>query len=428
MTGLETLAAIVRANRNGTAVGIPSYCTAHPDTLRAVFRSYAGGGEPILVEATCNQVNQFGGYTAMTPAGFRNFIEIIAAGEGVDPARIILGGDHLGPNPWKAEPAAAAMAKAKIMVRAYVEAGFGKLHLDASMACSDDAELDAPTMAERAAELCAVAEASAGGRPLCYIIGTEVPIPGGETAARDALAVTRPEAAEQTFALHERSFMARGLGDAFRRVIGIVVQPGVDFGNAQILAFDPPQAAALSQGIARLPDAVFEAHSTDYQSAATLKALVAGHFAILKVGPELTFAFREAVVAMAAMENHLSVARASGILAVIDAEMLADPKHWRKYIIAGPREPAMRLFGLSDRVRYYWPKPAIAAALRLLFHNIDHGRPERGLLSQFAPEMLADAAEPGSLSFRIVRHHVGAVIEKYRAATRPHDLTQREGK
>ena len=419
MTGPELLAAIVEANRGGQPVGIPSYCTAHADTLRALFRAYADGDEPILVEATCNQVNQFGGYTAMTPAGFRNFVEIIAAGESVDPSRIILGGDHLGPNPWKAEPAAAAMAKAKAMVKAYVEAGFSKIHLDASMACADDDGLDEATMAERAAELCAVAEASAAGRPLCYIIGTEVPIPGGETETLDALAVTTPGAAQHTFALHQRSFGERGLADAFGRVIGMVVQPGVDFGNAQVFAFDPAAAAALSLSFKKRPKTVFEAHSTDYQTQAALDALVASHFAILKVGPELTFAYRQAVVAMAAMESCLSVSHPSNALAIIEEEMLADPTHWRNYIAPGPREAAMRLFGLSDRVRYYWPKPRIAAALRLLYHNIDHAHPELGLLLQFAPDLAADSAEPMPLSFRIVQHHVGAVIEKYRRATRP---------
>ncbi|MFG2322344.1 class II D-tagatose-bisphosphate aldolase non-catalytic subunit [Streptomyces sp. NPDC048568] len=36
------------------------------------------------------------------------------------------------------------------------------------------------------------------------------------------------------------------------------------------------------------PDMVFEAHSTDYQSAASHGELVAGHWAVLKVGPGLT--------------------------------------------------------------------------------------------------------------------------------------------
>jgi tagatose-1,6-bisphosphate aldolase non-catalytic subunit AgaZ/GatZ len=33
----------------------------------------------VLIEATCNQVNQDGGYTGMTPADFRRFVEDIAA-------------------------------------------------------------------------------------------------------------------------------------------------------------------------------------------------------------------------------------------------------------------------------------------------------------------------------------------------------------
>ena len=64
----------------------------------------------MLIEATCNQVNQEGGYTGMTPADFRGFVEAIAARVGFDPSRIILGGDHLGPNPWKQLPAEEALA------------------------------------------------------------------------------------------------------------------------------------------------------------------------------------------------------------------------------------------------------------------------------------------------------------------------------
>src|SRR2546423_12415526 len=115
------------------------------------------------------------------------------------------------------------MSKARAMVKAYVEAGFSKIHLDASMACGDDTVLDEATMAERAAELCAIAEASAGGRPLSYVIGTEVPIPGGETEALDSLAVTTPHSVQHTFALHEKSFLEPGVGEAFRRIIAIVV-------------------------------------------------------------------------------------------------------------------------------------------------------------------------------------------------------------
>jgi D-tagatose-1,6-bisphosphate aldolase subunit GatZ/KbaZ len=43
------------------------------------------------------------------------------------------------------------------MVAAFVEAGFTKIHLDASMACADDTDLSAAEKAARAADLCAAA-------------------------------------------------------------------------------------------------------------------------------------------------------------------------------------------------------------------------------------------------------------------------------
>jgi D-tagatose-1,6-bisphosphate aldolase subunit GatZ/KbaZ len=307
------------------------------------------------------------------------------------------------------------MDKAMVMVAAFVEAGFTKIHLDASMACADDGELSAAEKAARAADLCAAAEGAAGGRPLSYVIGTEVPIPGGETSGLGGIAVTTPASAEETFHLHEEAFVARGLGAALERVVGAVVQPGVDFGNADVLAFAPEKAAALSETIFDIPDAVFEAHSTDYQSEAALTALVRGHFGILKVGPELTFAFREAVVAMAEMERWLSV-RPSNVLAIVADEMTHDPADWQSYIADDDRTEAMRVFGLSDRIRYYWPRPRVAEALQRLFANIDAARPERGLLAQYAP-MLVDAPSATPLSTRLIAAHVGQVVEKYRRAT-----------
>ena len=412
---MSVLGAIVSANRAGEWRGIPSYCTAHPETLSAIFAAYRHDDAPILIEATCNQVNQFGGYTGMNPAQFRAFVEELARREGVDPARLILGGDHLGPNPWKGEPARIAMAKARDMVAAYVAAGFTKMHLDASMACAGDAALDEATMAARAAELCAVAENS-GAKGLRYVIGTEVPIPGGETEVLDALAVTAPAACARTYALHHQAFSARGLDAAFARVIGIVVQPGVDFGNAQVFAFAPEKAEALSRSVAQLPGLVFEAHSTDYQSQGALSELVAAHFAILKVGPELTFAFRQAVTAMAHIEAELSMAEPSRILEIIAAEMRVNPRDWRAYVAADGREATMMLYGLSDRVRYYWPRPAIQAALTKLYENIASARPEPGLVAQFTGGLVEARGEPADLPRRIINAMVGDVVRKYRAA------------
>ncbi|PKP72801.1 MAG: tagatose-bisphosphate aldolase [Alphaproteobacteria bacterium HGW-Alphaproteobacteria-6] len=408
--GSTMIGEIIARNRAGHGGGLPGWCTAHPETLAAILHGYQGDRAPILIEATCNQVNPSGGYTGLTPAGFVALVHGIARTEGVDPARLILGGDHLGPNPWKSEPAAQAMARAREMVAAYAAAGFTKIHLDASMACGGEA-LSEAEMAARAADLCAAAEATRPG-VLHYVIGTEVPVPGGETVHRDQLAVTAPAAARRTHALHRAAFAARGLDAAFARVIGVVVQPGVDFGNAQVMAYDRARAAALAAAAPGLDGPLFEAHSTDYQSEAALSALVQDHFAILKVGPELTFAFRQAVLALERLESLMALPP-SGVTRALLAAMRARPADWRAYVPPGPEEERMMLFGLSDRVRYYWPDPGVQAALARLLAALNGADPPPGLLAQVGGGPVDADATPGGL----IRRMVGAVVRRYRTAT-----------
>jgi D-tagatose-bisphosphate aldolase class II non-catalytic subunit len=413
MKQLSPLEQIIAASRAGKHAGIPSYCTAHPETLRAIFRAYADSSGPILIEATCNQVNQDGGYTGMTPRDFRAFVHGLAREAEIDTGRIILGGDHLGPNPWKKLSARDAMAKASALLALYVEAGFTKIHLDASMACADDHALSEEEMAARAAALCAVAEKAAEGPELLYVIGTEVPVPGGETEILNALAVTKADAALHAFELHRTAFKKLGLDAALDRVIGIVVQPGVDFGNSQIFAFDKKKASGLAAAVKDIPGIVFEAHSTDYQSAEALRGLVASGFSILKVGPELTAAYREAVVAMACIEERLPLVVKSNIMAVIAKAMNDDPAFWRGYIADDNRAEHLKIFGLSDRIRYYWPTADIQKALKVLCANIDLASGETGLIAQFAslPKLRALP-----LSQEIIQARVGAVVNKYRSA------------
>jgi D-tagatose-1,6-bisphosphate aldolase subunit GatZ/KbaZ len=298
-------------------------------------------------------------------------------------------------------------------VRSYVEAGFTKIHLDASMACADDRNLSEMQMAARAAELCAVAEAHAGRIEPLYVIGTEVPIPGGETEALDGLAMTSPEAALRTYELHRSAFGQRGLEAALDRVIGIVVQPGVDFGNNQIFAFDKSRAASLASAIDQIPHAVFEAHSTDYQTGAALHDLVASRFAILKVGPELTAAYREAVVAMSCVDEWLPDVEKSNIMPAITRVMDADPQYWRHYVANDARADVTKIFGLSDRIRYYWPDKSVQAALKILYANIDGAAREIGLVAQFA-NLPEERRLP--LSQEIIQARVGAVVGKYLSA------------
>src|SRR5262249_50428212 len=279
--------------------------------LEAALRRGGRERAAVLIEATCNQVNQEGGYTGMTPVDFHRFVESIAARMGFRPDRLLLGGDHLGPNPWKSLPSEQAMARAEAMIAAYVDAGFRKIHLDASMGCAGEAAVLADELiAARAARLARVAEdraAATDGPPPVYIIGTEVPPPGGAAHVIEELAVTQPAAAQRTVELHAKAFAALGMADAFQRVVGIVVQPGVEVGHANIAIYRQERARELSAVLERLPGLVFEAHSTDYQPAPALAALVDGGFAILKVGPGLTFALREALYGLDAVAAELAV-------------------------------------------------------------------------------------------------------------------------
>jgi D-tagatose-1,6-bisphosphate aldolase subunit GatZ/KbaZ len=420
------LADVVRAQHRGRPRGIASVCSAHPLVLRAAFEQALEDGSSVLVESTSNQVNQDGGYTGMRPADFVAFVSRLAAEAGLPRERVILGGDHLGPHPWKGQAAAAAMARAAEMVCEYVGAGYAKIHLDASMPCADDvAPLADTVVASRTAELAAAAEtAMAEGAPTgtVYVIGTEVPTPGGQSEQHAAPAVTRPEDAERTLALTREAFARRGLEHAWERVLALVVQPGVEFGDDVVFPYRPAAARGLSAFAASRPPLVFEAHSTDYQDEAALRALVADHFAVLKVGPELTFAFREAAFALEEIEGELLGGRPrerlSGLRTALDDAMRADPQHWQAYCRGddGDELRLRRQFGLSDRSRYYWPVPGVQDALSRLFANLSGRHVPPGLLSQYLPESV-HLEGPGTLDpAGLTRRHVRRVLARYARA------------
>jgi D-tagatose-bisphosphate aldolase class II non-catalytic subunit len=381
------LARLMGDRASSTPRGIASVCSAHPLVVEAALKRGLAEDMPVLIEATCNQVNHEGGYTGMTPADFRRFVGDIAGKIGFPAHRIIFGGDHLGSNPWRALPAEEALAKAEAMVAAYVEAGFEKIHLDTSMGCSGEpAALPDELTATRAARLARVAEdaaARSGHRPPVYVVGTEVPPPGGATHALDTLDVTQADAARQTLAVHAAAFTKAGVETALERVIGIVVQPGVEFGNADVAIYKPKRAQELSGALAHMPGLVFEAHSTDYQPAEALSALVDDGFAILKVGPGLTFALREALYGLDAIAAILnSGTQPVSLAATMETLMLENPRHWASHYPGNATEPRLqRHYSYSDRIRYYWPDPRAEKAIERLFARFERDIPET-LISQ----------------------------------------------
>jgi len=376
---------IVRAQKRGEVRGITSICSAHPWVLKAAMRR----DDPVLIESTCNQVNQFGGYTGMTPAAFVAFVRELAAENSFPPESLILGGDHLGPSPWQGEPAASAMAKATEMVRLYIRAGFVKVHLDASMRLADDPSgpLAPEVSVCRTTELACAAEESVLSPAAAprYVIGTEVPIPGGAITLNDRVRVTNVEDVRRAIEITRTAFLEAGLGSAWERVIAVVVQPGVEFGDDFVSEYQPRAARDLSRFI-ESQAMVYEAHSTDYQTREALKNLVGDHFVILKIGPGLTYAFREAVFALAMIENELFPNSRSNLIQVLDEVMVQYPEHWKNYYRGSEEEQAIkRKFSFSDRSRYYWSHLRVQAALKTLMKNLSEKPLPLFLLSQFAP-------------------------------------------
>jgi len=428
---MHALLDLIARHKQGHAVGVTSVCSAHPIVIEATLRHAAENASPlVLFEATCNQVNQDGGYTGMTPADFVAFVHGIAGQVGFDTARIALGGDHLGPNPWTALDANAAMDKAEVMVAAYVAAGFRKIHLDCSMACADDpTPLPESEIVRRAVRLCRAAEdayGQAGGEAPVYVIGTEVPVPGGATEAIAGLETTTPAAARATIDAHREAFHAAGLARAWERVIASVVQPGVEFDHHDVIDYAPEKARALSEAIVPLQGMVYEAHSTDYQTREALQALVRDHFAILKVGPGLTFALREALWALDAIERDwIAPEHRANLRDVAMQRMRDQPQHWRRYYHGEGQPLTIDLqYSLSDRIRYYWPDPVIEAARARLFANLRDTSPPLPLISQYLPHALHalrhDRAtfDPQSLAMA----HISAVLDDYHHACHPHEI------
>ncbi len=394
----QYLPEMIQAQKKGQSRGIYSVCSAHPLVLKAAMRQALADGSVLLVESTCNQVNQFGGYMGMRPADFVAYVHEIAVGMDFPLERLILGGDHLGPNVWQSEPADQSMAKARDLVAEYVQAGYSKIHLDASMLLGGDPQdrkLDQRLIARREAELCWVAEESFRQNGLStpapyYVIGSEVPIPGGEVTARESLQVSSVAETRETWEITKEEFLAAGLEDAWQRVIALVVQPGVEFGDSVIFDYQREKAAELKKLNEDYDQFVYEAHSTDYQPDWALRHLVEDHFAILKVGPGLTFAMREAIFSLAMLENEWLIGkpgvRLSNLIVELDKSMQTNPVYWKKYYQGdGFSQMLARKYSYSDRSRYYWADEEVKSALRQLFENLNRNPPPLTLISQFFP-------------------------------------------
>ncbi|MPM15146.1 D-tagatose-1,6-bisphosphate aldolase subunit KbaZ [bioreactor metagenome] len=425
---------IAEENHAGKPAGIYSCCSANEYVLRAALRKAKRYEAPVLIEATANQVNQFGGYTGQTPEQFYGYVLGLADQIGLPRNRVILGGDHLGPLTFSMYEEERAMANAGELVRQYVLAGFTKIHIDTSMRVADDdskVRLPDEIIARRGAELCAWAEAAYAERktlvpdavPPVYVIGSEVPIPGGEQHSEKAISVTTQKDLGHTIETFHAAFLKRNLEDAWQRVIAVVAQVGVEFGGDNIFEYNRQNASSITKAVRGYPNLVLEGHSTDYQTKYALREMVEDAVAILKVGPALTFAVREGLFALENIEKELFAGkniRLSGFRGTLDEAMVRSDGNWAKYYRGTKEEQKFqRAYSLSDRARYYLTEASVSASVKRLLENLQKFEIPYPLLSQYLPRQ-AEKIRLNGLGKDpavLLEDHVGDVIEDYLYAT-----------
>lgn len=390
---------MIEKRKKGIFCALPSFCSANELVIEAVMEEAGRNDDLVLIEATANQVNQYGGYTGMQAPDFAAYINEIAERVNFDKDRIVLGGDHLGPLTWSEEPEETAMEKAESLVRSFVKAGFTKIHLDTSMRLADDDKdswPDTDKIARRGVRLYQACEEtyrellktdSHAVEPI-YVIGSEVPIPGGGQDQEGKIKVTSVNDFEGTIRAYTRAFEEQGITDAWEHIAAVVVQPGVEFSDSGVCRYDRVKAHELCCAFEKYPDLVMEGHSTDYQGAKLLREMAEDGVGILKVGPALTFSLREALFSLHKIEKEVLPYgnKDSDFINVLEKTMLEKSDNWRKHYHGNEQELALaRKYSFSDRCRYYLGEQPVKEAIRILFDNLDRTGIPLNMLCQYMP-------------------------------------------
>jgi len=344
-------------------------CSSHQSIVEAAIRKISRDRlSNVIIEATGNQVNQFGGYSGLTPFEYKQSINSIAESFGMSRDCIFLGGDHLGPLPWKMEPANSAMRKARTLVRDFAAAGFQKLHIDTSVACADDiGGISQEEIIRRAVDLIEVAESAFVDTPPSYIIGTEVPKAGGVKSEK-IRAPTNPKLIHKNYIAHVAALREKGLNRAANSILAAVAYTGVEFSTNTLI-----RSEQFSQRHSFFDDYGYglEAHSTDYQSEQTLNKLVKSGYKFLKVGPELTFVLRSVLFTLETLERTVvPIHLRSNLEKTLRSVMKTNPAYWHAHH-SRDSDMEMVLYSMLDRSRYYWNDERVQKALKVLRRNIN---------------------------------------------------------
>ena len=315
------------------------------------------------------------------------------------------------------------------MIAEYVSAGFRKIHLDCSMSCADDP----PVLSDDGGRSAHGGAVRAGGGCLADVRRRAAASTWSARKSRCRAAPRKPCTSSPSRRRRQRAppspRMRRrlprpALGSAWERVIGLVVQPGVEFDHDRVIDYRPDKARALSDCIRQLPHLVFEAHSTDYQTprlfgrpgARSLRHSQGGTGADLRAARGGLGARSHRAASGAANRT----ARTCGPLSWAPCGPIRPTGASTTTARASGLELQLE-YSLSDRIRYYWPVGSVVAALERLRAAFEDGTAPLALISQYLPGAY-DAVRAGEIAARVpdlVVHHVRQVLARYSQACDP---------
>ena len=342
---------------------LPSFCTSNLDVLKIILFFTKKNNLPCLIESTSNQVNQYGGYTKLTPKKFQVEILKLVKFFKFPKRKLFLGGDHLGPLPWKNKKIKTSLKNSLIMINDYINANYCKIHIDTSIKCADDKKIDQKIIFERSKNLLKKINLKKKINHIFLVIGSEVPLSGSNDKGK--IKVTKASQINEEVKkfkvllkkLYKKDFP-----------FALVIEPGMRYLNYTISKpkldnFYKKKKFAIKNNI------FYEAHSTDYQSYKTLKSLVNNNFKFLKVGPELTYNYTRALFFMTKIEKNQNKNDQSNLKNNIIKVMSNDRKYWKNYY--DPKKKELLINSQLDRMRYYLNYPLIKKSINKLEKNIN---------------------------------------------------------
>ena len=384
--GSTTLFSEMRQRAKGKNLrGFYGIHSTHPLVLRAAMRQALGDGNVLLVEF---DGPQRGKNSIKRPGDYTLFLNKLACDNGFPPERLVIGSGQMRVNSRQVlqeeQSRLQFHEKAVAWVVECVNAGFEKIYLESG-------ELtESGQIAALQADLCRAAEnaferAGTGKGQPYYVLGTLF------TAADENKQLKPEEIVDSVTAIWKagkKAFQAAGLEDAWQRVIALAVQPEMGYTDYEVKPYQSETALGLKQLSEKYGRFVYEVPSADYQPSLSVERLHADRFAILGIGPELTFTMREALFSLAMLENEWMIgkpgARLSNLIVELDKAMQLDPQGWRDvYKGNGFEQLLARKYSCRDLSRNYWQERDVEAAVEQLMKNLVQNPPPLPILRQF---------------------------------------------